>query len=172
MTGRNSLHGLFVTRLRRPTLTHAFERALDDARFDAPLGSDSDADANQSEGPAQKFQSALETLPELAGSSKYVGASSLAAAYMAEAEQAAETPKPPREPPRAPRTERPQPAKRPQPIKLRPGLAVRDLKRLRRQYALDNHPDRVPVEMREEAARVMAEANAAIDKALKRAGRD
>jgi hypothetical protein len=49
---------------------------------------------------------------------------------------------------------------------------VRDLQRLRRQYALDNHPDRVPVEMREEAARVMAEANAAIDKALKRAGGD
>jgi hypothetical protein len=171
LTGRNSLHGLFVTRLRRPTLTHAFERALDDARFDAPLGSDSGAAANQSEDPAQKFQSALETLPEIAGSSKYVAASSLAAAYKAEAEQA-ETPKPPREPPRAPRTERPQPAKRPQPIKLRPGLAVRDLKRLRRLYALDNHPDRVPVEMREEAARVMAEANAAIDKALKRAGGD
>ncbi len=49
---------------------------------------------------------------------------------------------------------------------------MRELKRLRRQYALDNHPDRVPVEMREEAARVMAEANAAIDKALKRASRD
>jgi hypothetical protein len=156
-----------VTRLRRPTLTHAFERALDDARVDAPPGSDSEADANQSEDPAQKFQSALETLPELAGSSKYVAASSLAAAYKAEAEQT-EIPKPQR----APRAERPQPVKRPQPIKLRPGLAVRDLQRLRRQYALDNHPDRVPVEMRDEAARVMAEANAAIDKALKRASRD
>jgi len=166
LTGKNTLHGLFVTRLRRPTLTHAFERALDDARFDVPSGSDGEADANQPEDPAQKFQSALESLPELTGSGKYVAARSLAAAYKAEAEQA-ETPKANR----TPRAERPQP-RRPQPIKLRPGLAVRDLKRLRRQYALDNHPDRVPVEMREEAAKVMAEANAAIDKALKRAGQD
>ncbi len=101
MTGRNTLHGLFVTRLRRPTLTHAFERALDDARFDAPPGSDSGADGDQAEDPAQKFQSALEQLPELAASSKYVAARSLAAAYEAEAKQA-ETPKPPRAPRAAP----------------------------------------------------------------------
>lgn len=164
MTGRNTLHGLFVTRLRRPTLTHAFERALDDARYEVPAESD-EAGAQQPEDPAQRFQSALESLPELSGSAKYVAARSLAAAYKAEAEPA-ETPKAAR----GPRAERPQPVKRPQPIKLRPGLAVRDLKRLRRQYALDNHPDRVPAEMREEAARVMAEANAAIDKALKQAG--
>jgi hypothetical protein len=163
-----------VTRFRRPTLTHAFERALDDARLDVP-GGETDDDSSPTEDTTQRFKDAIESLPELASAAKYVGAHSLAAAYKAEAEQAekvekaepADVPKAAREP----RAERPQPVRRPQPIKLRPGLAVRDLKRLRRQYALDNHPDRVPAEMREEAARVMAEANAAIDKALKGAGR-
>jgi hypothetical protein len=154
-----------VTRLRRPTLTHAFERALDDARFEVPSASETGEDSNPSEDTTQRFKDALESLPELSGAARYVAAHSLAQAYKAEAEQS-EMPKAAREP----RAERPQPVRRPQPIKLRPGLAVRDLKRLRRQYALANHPDRVPAEMREEAARVMAEANAAIDKALKQAG--
>jgi hypothetical protein len=165
LSGRHFHDGLFVSRLRRPVLTHAFERALEDARYEGPLG-DGDPGANPPEDPTQKFQSALDSVTELRGSGKYVAASSLAAAYKAEAEQA-ETPKAAR----APRADRPPPVRRPQPIKLRPGLAVRDLKRMRRQFALANHPDRVPAEMREDAARVMAEANAAIDKALKQAGR-
>lgn len=179
-----------MTRLRRPTLTHAFERALDDARRDGlPLG-EGDAAGDQAEEAVQKFQSTLEALPELSGG-KYVATRSLAAAYRAESEQAAQArmqpqpqarPQPQRQTPetpagkaaeeRPPPSKKPEPAKRPERIKLRPGLGAQDLKRLRRQFALDNHPDRVPAEMREEAARVMAEANAVIDKALKRAKGD
>jgi len=165
-SGKDSVDGLFVSRLRRPTLTHAFERALEDARFEWPAAiADGQAEGAQPEDPAQKFHSALDAVTGLARSRRYVAPRSLAAAYKAEAEQA-DRPKAAR----AARPERAQPPKRPQPIKLRPGLGARDLMRLRRQYALDNHPDRMPPEMREQAAKLMAEANAAIDKALKQAG--
>jgi DnaJ-class molecular chaperone len=52
---------------------------------------------------------------------------------------------------------------------LRTGLGVDEIKRLRRRFALENHPDRVPTELREEASIAMAEVNAEIDEALKRA---
>jgi hypothetical protein len=58
--------------------------------------------------------------------------------------------------------------------KLKAVLAERahtsqELKRLRRRFAAANHPDRVVAEWRTEAVAAMADVNAAIDHALKRA---
>jgi hypothetical protein len=134
-----------VTRLRRPTLTHAFERALDDARFDAPPG----AIATRtpiSPKTRRKISDRAETLPEFAAI-QYVAARwprrrsrprhrSLPRELPAAAHRAAAA------------------GQRPQPM-LRPVLRCA-IQRLRRLYALDNHPDRVLVEMREEAAQTAA----------------
>jgi len=53
-------------------------------------------------------------------------------------------------------------------LALDPGLSVDDLQRIRRKFALDNHPDRVAPWLREEATRRMTMANMLIDQALKR----
>ena len=50
---------------------------------------------------------------------------------------------------------------------LRPGLASQELARMRRAFALANHPDRFGPEHRDEATRRMAIANILIDRALK-----
>jgi hypothetical protein len=55
--------------------------------------------------------------------------------------------------------------------KLSLRLSVSELARLRRRFAFACHPDRVPPELRAEAASAMAAANARIDQALKRARR-
>ena len=154
LTGKSTSQELFLTRFRRPTLTHAFERALDDALFEALAEA---RGAGKPEDLVQKFQSALDSLSELSGAQSYVATPSLASAYKAEAEQEVATP----EPACASRIEAT--------LTLLPGLCVDDLKRLRRRFALANHPDRVSAELREEASKAMAQANAEIDKALKRA---
>jgi hypothetical protein len=182
LTREDERDAVFVARLRQPVLTHAFERALEDARSHMAAFHSLEGEEPQEDGAVQRFRSSLDTLSGLSGGARYVASRSLNAAYKAEAEQARkrERVEPLQQqhrspPPPPPREERPYRAKRPEPIKLVPGLGVRELERLRRQYALANHPDRVASELREEAARLMAEANAAIDKALmqaKRRGRD
>jgi hypothetical protein len=50
---------------------------------------------------------------------------------------------------------------------LRPRLTAQELRRIRREFALGNHPDRVPAPLRERATRRMIIANTLIDQALK-----
>ncbi len=50
---------------------------------------------------------------------------------------------------------------------LSPDLTTEDLKRLRREFAIYNHPDRVTSAERERATRRMTLVNVLIDKALK-----
>jgi hypothetical protein len=52
---------------------------------------------------------------------------------------------------------------------LRTGLTRAQLQRLRRVFALDNHPDRLAPSRREAASRRMTIANSLIDEALRRA---
>lgn len=56
-------------------------------------------------------------------------------------------------------------------LRLAPDLSQEDLHRLRREFALAHHPDRVPPSLREQSTRRMAEANILIDEALARARR-
>ena len=50
---------------------------------------------------------------------------------------------------------------------IRPRLSAKDLRRIRREFALGNHPDRVSAPRRERATRRMIIANALIEQALK-----
>jgi hypothetical protein len=52
-------------------------------------------------------------------------------------------------------------------LQLSPNLTVEDLRRLRREFAIDNHPDRVGPAERRHATRRMSLVNVLIDKALK-----
>lgn len=54
-----------------------------------------------------------------------------------------------------------------QELGIRPRLSAKDLRRIRREFALGNHPDRVSAPRRERATRRMIIANALIDQALK-----
>ena len=51
-------------------------------------------------------------------------------------------------------------------LALGPGMSVDDLRRIRRAFALTNHPDRVAPALRLHATRRMTIANSLIDKAL------
>jgi hypothetical protein len=50
-------------------------------------------------------------------------------------------------------------------------LTAREVERIRRSFALANHPDRMPVDQRDLATRRMTVANMLIDKALAERGR-
>jgi hypothetical protein len=52
-------------------------------------------------------------------------------------------------------------------LRLSPDLSIEDLRRLRRDFAIYNHPDRVSASERALATRRMSLVNALIDKALK-----
>jgi hypothetical protein len=52
-------------------------------------------------------------------------------------------------------------------LQLTPELTVDDLHRIRREYALANHPDRVEASLREQATRRMTIANMLIDQAMR-----
>ena len=52
-------------------------------------------------------------------------------------------------------------------LQLNPDLTVEELKRLRREFAASNHPDRVDPSERQRATRRMTLVNVLIDKALK-----
>ena len=146
---------VWPTQLRRRKHKHAFEQALDEAVLD-PDGNPLLDDAmplHAATGPA------VGSLGDIAVASGYVAAASLARAYGAEETGAEE---------RA--FVRPAEAAR----KLKAALAAKtytskDLKKMRRRFAAENHPDKVPPELSAEAVAAMAEVNAAIDRALKRA---
>lgn len=138
---------------RRPASSkHAFEEVLEEVRLD-PDGDGPPPDAASPLGPA------VGSLGDIAVASGYVAPASLARAYGGEPEpDEARSGPPPREAAR----------------KLKAVLeerqhTVADLQRLRRRFAAENHPDRVPEPLRDEAVAAMAEVNAEIDRALKRA---
>jgi hypothetical protein len=150
---------VFPTRVRRRALQHAFEEALDAASEDGvQLELDGlDGFPGQGDGAAGRIQTALEGLSGLTGAGSVVADKSLANAYDIEAD-----------PQEASRMARPRYAAE-RAIALAKGeLSEDDLNRLRRRFAAQNHPDRVPAELREEAERAMALVNAEIDAALKR----
>lgn len=147
------------TRVRHRAHKHAFEEALDEARetpeedlagfVDAALGS-------------SVLHPAVGSFGDVAVASGYVAQSSLAKAYGMEGDAAdgREAPPPPK----------PADAARKLMAELRvKALTPRELARIRRRFAAENHPDKVPVGLRREAVAAMAEVNAAIDKALKEA---
>jgi hypothetical protein len=114
---------------------------------------------DQSEEAAEKFRSALDAMP-WSSAAPYAPAPSIVALYKAEGGEVGTA--------RADRPERPSQPPAVGALVLKPGLDVEELKQLRRRFALATHPDRVPVEFREHASRLMAIANAEIDAALAR----
>lgn len=146
-------------RVRRPQRKHAFEEALDEARLTP------DEDLEEFVGAALSnpvSQPAVGSLGDISVATGYVAQASLARAYDSE-EEVDEEP---------PNSEPPAEAAR----KLKALLAgrahtPRELQRMRRRFAAQNHPDKVPEALRAEAVAAMAEVNAEIDRALKTAKR-
>ncbi|WP_333793765.1 hypothetical protein [Hyphomicrobium sp.] len=137
---------------RREPRKHAFEAALEEARLD-PESNEPLSDGPGPLGPG------VGSLGGIAVAEGYVAPASLVRAYGGEGEADGARPK-----------DRPQEAA----LKLKAVLAKgghtpRDLAKLRRSFAARHHPDRVPDDMRSEAVAAMAEINAEIDRALKRA---
>ncbi|HRN88932.1 hypothetical protein [Hyphomicrobium sp.] len=146
---------VWPTRMRRRQRKHAFEQALDEVRLD-PDGepvSFEELTAGRS-GAARSVAS----FGDISVASGYVAQGALKRAYDDGADE--EPPRPVIRPSEAVITLKVELAKK--------GLTPKDLARLRRQFAADHHPDRVPQDLREEALRAMAEVNAEIDLALKR----
>jgi hypothetical protein len=56
-------------------------------------------------------------------------------------------------------------------LRLGAARSREDLRRIRRSFAMRNHPDRVPAWLREEATRRMTIANALIDRAMRDRGK-
>lgn len=149
---------VWPSKVRRRQRKHAFELALDEAE----LGPDGEPLIfDDVDGPNPGAARAIGSLGEIPVAAGYVGRSSLQRAYD---DEDAESGAMPRE------TVRPQEAAAELIGKLsaRP-FAVKELAGLRRAFALQNHPDRVPDALRDEAVRAMADVNAAIDRALKAA---
>ncbi|MFA5950161.1 MAG: hypothetical protein WC807_07750 [Hyphomicrobium sp.] len=145
------------TRIRRRTLRHAFEDALEDARDSAQV----DGDALEGGNGSLNLSHNTNHLSGLPDDDAYVGPGLLAAAYAAEMDpQAAREAFDPRL--AALKVDR----------ALLSPLSVTELKRLRRRFAAQNHPDRVPTELRDAAAKAMADVNAKIDRALLQARRN
>lgn len=184
LTSKGTAPDVFVSRVRRQTLTHAFERALEDARDRSGSGtSDGEGPLSTEAGEAaQKLQSTLEALAEHPGAEGRADKVQLAAAYRYEMGDPKPAPVAPAakvsEPVKAAPSEKP--AKAPEPpdpiraatelsAKLGANPTVAEIRMLRRQFALGNHPDRVPDNLRKVAAETMASVNAQIDQALKRA---
>jgi hypothetical protein len=145
---------VWPTRVRHRERKHAFEEALDEARF-APDGDLEDfvdaALSNPVQGPA------VGGLGEITVASGYVARSSLTQAY-AHQEPAEDEPQ-----------ERPCEAARKVKALLEDKVhSASELARLRRRFAAQNHPDKVAADLRDEAVAAMADVNASIDRALKR----
>lgn len=142
---------VWPSHVRRRPRKHAFEEALEQTQLDG----DGQPVLAEDEGP-RVTGPAVSGLGGLAVANGYVAQSSLDRAYSADASNTEEEP-----------VERPSEAAR----RLKQLLASRshtprELGRLRRSFAAANHPDRVEAELRAEAVAAMAEANAAIDRAL------
>lgn len=140
------------TRVRRPVLRHAFEEALDVALEGEGLepGDEIADEASEAMRPQAFGLGDLSTAQPAS-----VGAASVAKAYSTE------------EGPEASRyAASPAEAKWfiEEQLVRKPGLS--ELNRLRRVFAAQNHPDRVPLALRDAAAQAMAEINAKIDAAI------
>jgi hypothetical protein len=141
---------IIPTHLKRRDVRHAFEIALEEASVEMDAGSDA----------VPHLAPSL----SLSAATSYVAVPSLVAAYRANAAAASkrETPTP---------LPSPRQAAAELVRKLKSGLTAAELGRLRRRFALENHPDRVPSALREEAAEAMALVNAQVDRALKKGNR-
>jgi hypothetical protein len=150
---------VFPTRVRRRALQHAFEEALDAAFEDGvQLELDGlDALPGQGDDAAGRIQSALDGLSGLSATRSSIADKSLASAYDVEVD-----------PLESSRMARPQYAAERTIALVKAAGSERDLAMLRRRFAAQNHPDRVPAELREESERAMALVNAEVDAALKR----
>ncbi len=151
---------VWPTRVRHRERKHAFEEALDEARLTSDDELQDLVDGEMSN-PMQ--QPGVSSFGDITVASGYVAPSSLARVY-GDSEDAQEP------------EEMPAPAERPSEAadKLKAALNSRlhttvELARLRRHFAAANHPDKVVADLREEAVAAMAEVNAVIDRALKRA---
>lgn len=140
--------------VRRPTLKHAFEQALDEATLDPESGLPA-ADASERMAPA------VGSLGGIAVASGYVGSASLTQAYEASEEQNDDA---------LPRLSPVEAAEKLKAELVEREHSVRDLKELRRRFAARYHPDSVSEDVREEAVTAMAGVNAEIDRALKSLG--
>ncbi|WP_295556068.1 hypothetical protein [uncultured Hyphomicrobium sp.] len=143
---------VWPTRVRHPERKHAFEEALDDARLD-PDGGGPLFDEPSLVAPA------VGSLGDITVASGYVAPASLARAYGSVTGPAEEV-------------VRQRPAEAAE--KLKAALVEREhsakeLKALRRRFAALHHPDSVAEDLRTEAVAAMADVNAVIDRALKRA---
>lgn len=151
---------VWPNRVRQRQRKHAFEEALDEARLTPDEDLETFVEAALSS-PAP--HPAVGSVGDIAVAAGYVTPASLARAYeddgKDEGDEADE-----------PSVELPAEAV----LRLKAALAARvhtpqELKAMRRHFAARNHPDRVDLALKDEAEVAMAEANAAIDGALKRA---
>lgn len=152
---------LVPTHLRVKALRHAFEEALDDAR---EVGGFPDDDLEgiggaAPDGKAGGLNPALEALDKFSGTNgAFVAQASLSAAYSADSDPDVEL-----------ALLDPIVAAQRMDAILARGLGAKELHQLRRQFAVQNHPDRVPEAFRDAAQAAMADINAKIDKALEKA---
>lgn len=150
---------LFPTRMRRRKTTHAFEDALQDIEeHGGPGFLDLFEDVRvQPQAGMQRVQEQALGLQERNAGATLAGGRSLADAYLADKDEVRD-----RE-------------------AFDPALAaarclealakcrsVDDVTRLRRRYAAQNHPDRVPLAMKALAERAMADLNPKFDEAIRR----
>ena len=151
---------VWPTRVRRRQRKHAFEQALDEVRLDPDGEPLSFEELTAGRAGAQR---SVASFGDLTVASGYVAPGALKRAY--DDDGADEEPRRP--------VIRPGEAARALKAELDANqrLASKDLALLRRRFAADHHPDRVPPDLREEAVHAMAEVNAAIDLALKRAAK-
>lgn len=134
------------------------------------LGYDFDCDITEAENSSQKNTSGLwqasdriqYVFDRITEAHSYVPTDRLTKAYSDVPFVA--PPPPPKEPQRPQLSEAEAVA---QELNLAAARSIADIKRIRRNFALHNHPDRVSPSKREEATRRMIIANTLIDRALK-----
>jgi hypothetical protein len=167
---------------RGPSIRADFEDVLDTVRRgSAPFGEGGvggEEAAPHAGAPASfAFLQALDAVSEQRSTGLAAGA--LAERYgdagievIAEESSSEARPSPPeptlRGEPLAKRDAEPSPVSLAAELGLRAGLKPAELRRLRRAFALENHPDRLAPSRREAASRRMTIANSLIDEALRR----
>jgi|GEM_PF-5519015 len=115
----------------------------------------------------QQLREMLDAIPDLSDEHSYIPSQILARIYAesrAQQSRANESCEPDPEPPGDPRPEDEIVAEE---LQLTPKLTIDDLLRIRREYAMSHHPDRVAPSERERATRRMTIANMLIDQAMR-----
>ncbi|WP_395666923.1 hypothetical protein [Methylocella sp.] len=146
------------------------ERAPDDARADGPAREATRAETTRVEAPKAEAPKTEPKRPEPPKLNPVHAMRRLVAAAF-RGFRRAQTPEKPQA---APAPARPAPAPRDEDaaiaaeLGLRSGLAIDDLRRIRRDFAKKNHPDRFAPALRGDAARRMTIANMLIDQQMKR----